>query len=548
MSNCYKYYEFNKKVYEEFFKENLHSNHHAAVIFSDITKVKTFDEFEGACQYLGGKTKTWQDLVKYDVNGIPEYLGIIALQIYALSLRMSNSDEHPKGAYNPELRKLLGGITQQKLNNLYCNAQKAVFTEFETWCQKNGVGIKYFINSGRPYVSYPLSFPILHKGDCNKLKNIFGGESLPVDGDYEFDDFCDSLRRPVSKIFPELSENDEFSQALWLQIYLFYKNWDGTYTAADQKNSVSKKNQEKQIEYYIDWNISEEKSPSSYSNRDEIVKLLNKYENKGCFFVKSPYNFEWHFVLPPDIDLTVADPESGDDCDYYLYIYKKSKTTEISTKLSQCKCKLEYPDSIPLPVVDEFDCYILNSKEIKEHLEDCLSDIKIRLHRGIKVKPWSQIWLEGAGPVIDAPDDFAGKVTLIHCGNSQKVEYFSPSEQRLIDLALGAYKLRYSADPDDIIYFEIGKADDFRKTPLDEVGWKIDANSLQVAEENRDIHIRGLDFSGIPEELLENNLIKPGNPCRIWMDLAATGKSPEYSNENLIHKSLRRAKNGLRIR
>ena len=146
---------------------------------------------------------------------------------------------------------------------------------------------------------------------------------------------------------------------------------------------------------------------------------------------------------------------------------------------------------------------------------------------------------------------------MIHCSTSQKIgvkpqniDCFSPGEQKLIDLPRGAYKLRYSADPDDIIYFEIRNVLEIRNAdqPSNKIGWNFAKNKLlQVAEENDDIHICGLDFSRIPEELLENNLIKPGNPCRIWMDLAATGKSPEYSNENLIHKSLRRAKNGLRF-
>lgn len=533
------YLEFNQEIYQVFFANNLYSNNHVAVVFADIAAIEKFSGFKDACTFLG--SKSWNDLNITSCNGIPNYLGLVAIQIFALSLRMSDIQKHPQGAYNPQLCTLLE-ISGNKLQDYYKNAQISIFEKFEKWCKHNGIGIRYFLKGQKgKYVCYPLSFPILNAAERVKLERRFAKLELPVDGSCKPSDFRTKLSCSIKEILPVFNTaiEDEVLEALWHQIYLLYKDWDGSYQPDDsfgehKRKKLNKRNTAK--EYSIEWDGSEGSEVCFYPGKEEIKELLLRKENKelGCFFRKDPnFTSYWEFVRPKDIDLDADDDEIR-----YAYICKTE--TQISQKLSTPFFKVD--EELQITVVDKIIIKALQESDGR------LWGRKpaISLRDGIKVEPWSRKWMEGAGPRVIPLNGFGStntdRVTLI---NGEKRVTYSIEDVSLTDLPCGYYKLRYSPDPDDIIDFEICNIEKHRCLSFGNGGWKFDdKKQLLIAGEDDPVHICGLDFSQIPEELLRDSQLKKGTPCRIWMDLAATGKSPEYSNENLIHKSLRRAKNG----
>ena len=104
----------------------------------------------------------------------------------------------------------------------------------------------------------------------------------------------------------------------------------------------------------------------------------------------------------------------------------------------------------------------------------------------------------------------------------------------------GEYCIRFSAEYPAILF----KIEDFDRVSLcTGGGWLYEKEHFSVCDNSRTPDICGLDFSGMPP-----NTLKKNNLIRQWMNLVMGNNTPISQNEGVIPKSLRRTKNGIRIR
>ena len=98
-----------------------------------------------------------------------------------------------------------------------------------------------------------------------------------------------------------------------------------------------------------------------------------------------------------------------------------------------------------------------------------------------------------------------------------------------------------------MIHFEIASPLPYENTDWSNLGWALEENGFHVSDTPC---IRGLDFSGIPPELLKIYAASPntGNPIRQWLRLSTGQAVEKIDNENLIHQVLKRGKHGIRNR
>ena len=122
-----KYEAFNQEVYERFFMPYLDSYSNVASMLANISEIQDSKFLDDACAFI--KDRDWSVFCTTQSNGIPSYLGVIAIQLLAAAERTTD-------AYNPRLRKLLSIDSDNELQRKYRSAQERIYDLFERWCKK----------------------------------------------------------------------------------------------------------------------------------------------------------------------------------------------------------------------------------------------------------------------------------------------------------------------------------------------------------------------------------------------------------------------------
>jgi hypothetical protein len=152
-------------------------------------------------------------------------------------------------------------------------------------------------------------------------------------------------------------------------------------------------------------------------------------------------------------------------------------------------------------------------------------------------------WLKGLGPRIEVDNDDISTILLQKIGNQSIMRTLNVSDQSLIGLDVGRYFLKYYEDA-PFIHFEIAISEE--ENNVGKNGWHIsEEGKMNIADNSDDIHITGLDFSGIKSLLIsqESELIN-SNTNRVWMNLASEQEIIPTGN-NIVHQVIRRAINGI---
>ncbi|MBF0232529.1 MAG: hypothetical protein HQK65_05755 [Desulfamplus sp.] len=231
------YNGFNIAVYEQYFKDRkgdsviLSIDNHFVNNFCKKNKIKEQDLYKEISIFY---TKKMFKIEK-TTNSMPNYLGIIAIQIYAAHT-MRKGKQFTATAYNPRLRKLLN-INEQKLQNIHEGIQDNLWKSFEVWCIHNG----YMVNIPKPkdgkgrWTQYPLSQALLNQDDLDKLPLLFQKAGLKPFESLSFEDFKiiisnsdenNDLSRNYYRLKDRLEQNNEL-ESLQKQIFTFYLDWDG---------------------------------------------------------------------------------------------------------------------------------------------------------------------------------------------------------------------------------------------------------------------------------------------------------------------------------
>ena len=186
------YNDFNLYIHNYFFKEE---NHGETIILAvddsvinDFCREYRVSEEELQKSVSEKYNRSW-DLTLTEEMDIPQYIGLIAIQVYLASL-MENDDDFSAGQFNPRLCQYLG-VTINKLQELYRLYQDSLWHNLKKWVAYNNFNILIpEMKSGKGrFVQYPLSQALLNKEDLKNAPYLFEkvglkiGENLDVKKD-----------------------------------------------------------------------------------------------------------------------------------------------------------------------------------------------------------------------------------------------------------------------------------------------------------------------------------------------------------------------------
>ncbi len=281
------YTDFNKYVYDFCLKpENIGET---IILSIDDSVIRSFcAEFDTTPIELQACIRRkfhygWSLALKSD-NNIPQFFGLIAIQIYVAHL-MHRDNEYTASAYNPRLSSYLG-VNKQSLQVLYREYQDDLWGELKVWGFKKEVDfmIPNAELGGWRYVKYPISQALLNQEDLKKLPRLFQIIGLRHNESISFDDFKDlindsdktpELTRHYHLVRSKLRELDK-EDAVMYQIYDYYSKWDGNVDFSISGNEENAKINERvvrELSYLVlDNNLS---FIDVFSQRDERLAKIS---------------------------------------------------------------------------------------------------------------------------------------------------------------------------------------------------------------------------------------------------------------------------------
>jgi len=532
-----KYEAFNQEIYERFFMPYLDSYSNVASILANISEIQDSEFLKDACAFI--RDCDWRVLCTTRSNGIPSYLGIIAIQLLAAAERTNDALCTTK-AYNPRLRKLLSIDSENDLQQKYRSAQEYIYELFEQWCKKRLYSIYLSKqSSNRRFVQFPLSLALLHKRDLESLSYFFYRCNLQAGDEIDFYLFKQLIETHSSylpaSVYNKLRQVVDLDrkQALCKQIYSAFLSWDGSYEE-NRKRYISKRSQIK--EYSMYWLGDSSTPPQLFCDDDEMsyYDVLREFP-QGCFFDRDPLRRnDWIRISEHNLR---SDQESA-----YAWVVGNTRFIN-NVKQYLGVPQYDYGNGA-------FKIFIISSQEINllaKYFPDRFGNNSqepfVKLIGGLKIGP--RKWLTGAGPIISAEGSIGTTAHLINYKNNEKT-IVNITDQPLIDLPSGRYLLRYSPEAPAIL-FTISPAYQEETVQIGG-GWIINnAGMYLTTTSENEFQLQGLDFSNFP--ISKNaDFIPTGNTLQQWMCLAVGKKNVEISNENIVHKALRRKLYGIRNR
>ncbi|MBE6401673.1 MAG: hypothetical protein E7037_06585 [Verrucomicrobia bacterium] len=508
------YVEFNNWVYERFFAPNLHSGVSVAALLAEVDEIRNHPSFGEACKHLSW-TEDWHGLDNLDGN-TPRYIGLIAIQVLA-AFECHADKQKTDRAYNPELCKLLDNISLSELQKRYkgngvFSGQDEIYESFGIWCEKNGLSVSLppKKKGSNRYVQYPDSLSLLNK---ENLKQIDFKRDFVYGEEIDFDKFKQRILRgrylpPYLPIKVEEKINQIIRQkgshtrdAILLQIFIGYKNWDGT--QASVKYDQIKSRQPGTNEYLLYWDDLGEFVPELECNGIPVPldSILSLYK-KGAFFVReSDDSICWRMVS-----------EKIESISKYLYICSCKAPTDFWKKIIIEK------DFFP----KEFDHYrlIVVPEELVPLQKKSDAKSGISLSGGFKIG-WRQ-WMQGGGPeTIGSSNSSAGLVSA----QDGKYNVINLQKNPLVNLPAGLYLLKGNATAPQI-HFEIVDPKFIDAPSRKNLGW----NPYPFIDAKEETSSCGLNFSLLPatESLGQS-------PLKAWIKSANETFNRRFINRNLIN-------------
>lgn len=534
-SSPIEYIDFNKKVYTALLDRSS--------AFSYVSTILL--EIKLPCKEEIKVPDDWSNVIPKDEDGIPLYLGLIAIQVLLAAGREVM-------AYNKELSYYLG-CSENQLQKKYVKAQEAIYRAFGKWCEENELSV-YIPKQRRHaqrFVQYPLSLSLINKQNSELLKNRFYECITLQPGQYEFDEFWakvgDRIDFPISLKNKLGAADPLLADDLKHQIYWYYLHWDGTCQIADSKKTQKRRDYCPKKFYWMIWNENADPLSAKITENEkqiDVSRLPDKIRN-GCFFIQDEdYPDDWELCSPKTIN---PDTDEGESERHYAYVVVNA---EEETLLDD----IRHLSSVSGYSLGTLNIYTLTTANIRElitkHATLFEKEPCIKLERGIRFR-YQNTWLEGCGPQIQVLNGCSGRFRLEKLSEDQwNLCPIDDVKQPLVDLGAGDYRLWYSETemrlPIRFTIAAIERTDSRYLYPSGGGWWHDDNGQYSVASKNELADpcgieiICGLDFSSVMCSVDTSNC----NPVRQWMDLAIGKDTILCANENVIHKALRREKYG----
>ncbi len=421
--------------------------------------------------------RNWEYALELN-SEIPNFFGLIAIQIYIASQMKDENEELTHRTYNPRLIDYLG-IKKEHLNKIYPNYQDNIWQGLKTWSNKNNYQITIPEIGYGPgcYIAYPLSHSLLNKEDLKYIPLLFDCCGYRPHEDISFLDFKDEINKHIDnqKITSHFSrtknrlEDKGNLDRLYNQIYSFYNNeWEGEVPIINE-NASTKTNVEtfKNIErtdFYYNYEKGEIYKLTGNDNRSETIYLTDlklfdkiKKDSNTLFFEKGNYE-EWQYTRTLSFQTYIIICEN-----HNRYILN-----QLGNVLNDFSYRSNNRYTIKEVEVTNFNQRFF-SKDIHAY----------SLENGLKIGRAQ--WLRNAGPDI-----------VVNINNEIRINGVPNKGQRisLRNFEVGTYKIRGGTKRTDIEIVELPIVSINSK----ETGWCIEKKAKKWQYAENEYNINGLNF------------------------------------------------------
>ena len=524
------YQHFNNHIFENYFNsknigDEIIMSVDASVInqFYDKYK-KTNAELQESFKYYFHRN--WEYALELN-REIPNFFGLIAIQIYIASLMKDENEELTHRTYNPRLIEYLG-IKKDHLNKIYTTYQDNIWQSLKTWSNQNNYQItipEIGFGTGR-FIAYPLSHSLLNKEDLKFIPLIFEDVSLRPHESIAFADFVNLITESVNvqnqtnhfKRIKLRLERENKIERLYNQIYMFYINdWDGELPVIEDEkqknkdlhtNTSSKINAEYLYFNYVEGLIQKLSfnenllETTSLTDTNLFKKAISFIPLKGTnllFFEKGNYE-EWI----------------------------STKYLNFNTYIIICEKHNSYFIDRLGNVINDFSNKLYTIKEIEITNNDSSYFSKAlnfySIENGLKIK--RNQWLKNAGPDIVLTNNAELRINgIIHC----------ETKISMLNYEVGVYKIRGSnIKPTEIEIIDSNSTN--LRPSLADVGWQIDKESNKWQRIESEFNINGLSFSFKVNSVIENT--------QTWIN-AVSKKTSTQKYKSQVINALNRYKYGI---
>jgi len=490
------YFRFNDAVYDYFFIRNFSEPLCLTLDENVLEELLAELSMDKSTLFNAVRMLNWDSLF---CGTPPRYLGIIALQIYVVSL-----SERKTGADRGRINYYDNSLGMFNID-LFSRYQERIWSCYVEYCETQATSCMP-ITGGTRYQKYPYSQAILSKEDFKQIANIWNKSSLDHSEHFEpaylFDIIQSSANRHLEAKLERIL-NYNLKDYLFQQIANLYRCWHGEdYINPSQNHQINEK-----FKYTMFYIIGED-DPIEFEYADNEIELGEIYKRK----ISTQKFLIWKRITPTAIWELVPKMTKYADAEYCLTLHKSSYLISDLENLQMKHFRLG-------------DFIIYHCKPGKQIiLENRLpgafsisAESQIDLIGGIKLD--RNTWLYGAGPILNIDQDVNARI------NGKDIVL---SRQSLVKLEPGSYRLVIINTNVFLPHFEIIKVEFTEIIPS--FGWNL--KDLEMVNENWEMsgNLLNLKFS---EQL---------SATRDWID--AFNLYAKVNSKTIIAKIVRRL-NGL---
>jgi hypothetical protein len=539
------YSKYNKLVFKHFFRKEYIGN---TVTLSVDEELMT-DLAKRLCISKDQLLGSIRDYLKEDwgkvlsaFEEIPEYLGLVAFQVYAAHQMQKKESEYTEKAYLPHLNRLFGFPDNYKIEQLFKKYQEKIWENLKHWAITIGFDIDLpQQKTGRyRFAQFPLSQALLNKFDLQHIPNLFKEVRLRPNENFSLKDFI-SIVCPVPKnlLTPHFHRvYMKYSERVEKQLFNFYQSWEGNFHENLKKdkpkvgNHIISQKAERSPDYLV--------LDKRREDNDFYLYIVDKNnDKKKKFFLDNPALFleiEQLYKLPyEDVIIFAHDDEYNDWIETRfirfslprMILIRKGRNGACSLAGQVEKiCIADYSTKS----FNLFEFELIDADNTPFLLKKYLSKTKAELSFKNGLKIGRNAWMEEAGPDIFFPDGtkrgwLNGELKIIDNGILS-----------CRNLPVGEHIIKIP-DHTPISFFIESPGEE--GVSID-IGWELSRNPPSWAGASETPTVKGLIF-----ETGDESNVTP--VVRRWIEaLMNTGEKGQNSSLPVAVNAIRRRYNGIR--
>jgi len=536
------YWEFNNLVYHHFFKNEEFGNTITLAIdeemvtdFASQMKISKYALLNCITDYL---KDDWEKILSQDIDGIPQYLGLIAVQVYAAHLMQKKDGEYTEKAYLTHLNQLFGYEGNSKIENLFKKYQDKIWDSLKKWSMERDFNINLPVKkTGKSrYVQYPLSQALLNKEDLAWVPILFQEAEIRPAEDFSLEDFtalvfpaaCGKITRHFDRVY------EKYPDGVQWQVFKYYQQWDGTIPEASRRDKIL-------ISQHWEENTNELVLERRHSNSDENsfdLFIVDRYSKKSEKFSLMDSNLFFEirkfYRLPhKDLITLTQDVDYGDwiaarflQCQMSCMVLSKKGHPGLICLMNELKkiAKNDYSSRFFFL----FEIQVNNLVDVPEPLKKYFSKSKNRITLQNGLKLGRKIWMEGAGPDILIEREDA-RWWL----DGEKKENNSCSCR---NLPVGGHTIKITGNTPVKFFVETP----MEKIPSLETGWKVSTNPPLWGSTSETPLIKGLILAEVDKK-------EDVSIIHQWSEaLMKIGDKKQIPSSPMVINAIRRKYHGIR--